>query len=145
MDRYTPNTPEVVSEKFEDEIIVVSLVNGNYYSLRGTAAVIWDLIVQGHSRQTIAATLSEVAGLVNGQVEQVNAFFEELIEHALIKKTDGHSADGELAIEDDFEYKAPVLEAYSDMQDLLLLDPIHDVDEETGWPAKPASEEGQDN
>ena len=29
---------------------------------------------------------------------------------------------------------APVLNKYSDMQDLLLLDPIHDVDEEAGWP-----------
>ncbi len=30
-------------------------------------------------------------------------------------------------------FEAPVLESYSDMQDLLLLDPIHDVDD-AGWP-----------
>ncbi len=30
-------------------------------------------------------------------------------------------------------FQIPVLDVYSDMQDLLLLDPIHDVDE-TGWP-----------
>jgi hypothetical protein len=34
---------------------------------------------------------------------------------------------------------APVLEKYTDMQELLLLDPIHDV-EEAGWPkARPAA------
>jgi hypothetical protein len=31
------------------------------------------------------------------------------------------------------EFHAPVLQVYSDMQDLLLLDPIHEVDA-TGWP-----------
>lgn len=31
------------------------------------------------------------------------------------------------------EFPAPRLERYTDMQDLLLLDPIHDVDER-GWP-----------
>ena len=30
-------------------------------------------------------------------------------------------------------FAAPVLHKYTDMEDLLLLDPIHDVDE-SGWP-----------
>jgi hypothetical protein len=32
-------------------------------------------------------------------------------------------------------WQAPELSIYEDMQDLLQLDPIHDVDE-TGWPAR---------
>ena len=31
-------------------------------------------------------------------------------------------------------YEKPKIETFSDMKDLLLLDPIHDVDE-TGWPS----------
>jgi len=31
-------------------------------------------------------------------------------------------------------FEAPILHKYNDMQELLLLDPIHDV-EETGWPS----------
>jgi hypothetical protein len=31
-------------------------------------------------------------------------------------------------------FNAPVLNKYTDMQDLLLLDPIHEVDA-TGWPS----------
>jgi len=30
-------------------------------------------------------------------------------------------------------FSAPVLNAYTDMEELLLLDPIHDVDQ-AGWP-----------
>jgi hypothetical protein len=32
-------------------------------------------------------------------------------------------------------FQPPTLESYNDMQDLLLLDPIHDVDD-MGWPQK---------
>jgi len=32
-------------------------------------------------------------------------------------------------------YLPPIVEKYTDMQDLLMLDPIHDIDE-TGWPNK---------
>jgi hypothetical protein len=32
------------------------------------------------------------------------------------------------------EFQPPVLESYSDMQDILLLDPIHEVDDKAGWP-----------
>ena len=36
-------------------------------------------------------------------------------------------------------FEAPILHKYTDMQDLLLLDPIHEVDE-AGWPSvKPDS------
>jgi hypothetical protein len=28
----------------------------------------------------------------------------------------------------------PALEAFNDMKDLLLLDPVHEVDEQQGWP-----------
>jgi len=44
------------------------------------------------------------------------------------EKTMTRSAGGTLV------FDAPVLHSYTDMQDVLLLDPIHDVDE-TGWPS----------
>ena len=31
-------------------------------------------------------------------------------------------------------FMPPLLEKFTDMADLLLLDPIHEVDAETGWP-----------
>jgi hypothetical protein len=36
-------------------------------------------------------------------------------------------------------YAKPELQVYSDMKDLLLLDPIHDVSEE-GWPIRPVAD-----
>ena len=38
-------------------------------------------------------------------------------------------------------FTRPTITVYSDMEDLLLLDPIHDVDE-TGWPVRAETAEG---
>ena len=40
-------------------------------------------------------------------------------------------------------FNPPVLSVYSDMEDLLLLDPIHDVDE-TGWPQPRSNEAAEE-
>jgi hypothetical protein len=31
-------------------------------------------------------------------------------------------------------FVAPTLNTYTDLQDFLLADPLHDVDEQAGWP-----------
>jgi hypothetical protein len=72
----------------------------------------------------------------------VHSFISELMAEGLIvsgQETDkalscdagGVSQSDERTIK--IEFKPPALNKYSDMQDLLLLDPIHDVDV-AGWP-----------
>ena len=46
-----------------------------------------------------------------------------------------------LLVTEKLAYEHPVLQKYTDMEDLLLLDPIHDVDE-AGWPARKQPVEG---
>ena len=63
-------------------------------------------------------------------------FTNGLLEHGLVtpEQADSHvpaaGLNGSAG-----NWIAPKLTVYEDMQDLLLLDPIHDVDE-TGWPAR---------
>ncbi len=71
----------------------------------------------------------------------VGQFLDELKQEALIIPTTeplaqsrtGTTAElaGNTVWEKSFE--APILHKFTDMQELLLLDPIHEVDE-TGWP-----------
>ena len=44
------NSPAVVSEQMEDEVVIVDLIKGIYYSLQGTAATIWQFIGGGFQR-----------------------------------------------------------------------------------------------
>ena len=46
---YGVNAPLVATEKLDKEVMVVHLAKGNYYSLTGTGAAIWDLLASGRS------------------------------------------------------------------------------------------------
>jgi len=139
-----PNKPDIVSEKFEDEYILVSLVNGNYYSLRGTAADVWSQIEDVCHAQTLMNFYKSHFNLNSDEVESLKSFLIDLIDQDLVKTSDAEqSVDSVVEIPTDSKFEIPIVEAYSDMQDLLLLDPIHDVDEETGWPTQPNAEESK--
>jgi hypothetical protein len=38
------------------------------------------------------------------------------------------------------DYSDPAFEKYDDMADLILLDPVHEIDQEKGWPKKAPEE-----
>ena len=67
----------------------------------------------------------------------VEDFVRELVEENLIVKNSSEKAknikQAKAQIPSLARFEKPVLQKYSDMQDLLLLDPIHEVDE-AGWP-----------
>ena len=136
----TPNSPNVVSEDFEGEVILVNLINGNYYSLRNSAAYIWKHIEGNYSYQELLENVQAHYALQADSDPGVGKFVEDLMAQQLIRTEplNGYQPKGTNGFEtNQAEFEPPVLEVYSDMQDLLLLDPIHDVDEESGWPEKP--------
>lgn len=131
------NTPTVVSETVDGEVVMVHLGSGNYYSLRSTGAVIWDAIDAGVSIDAIAEQLAtashngyDVGTLVTGFVDELYA--EDLVVSDPDREPTGHLAIGRAVIADEFE--PPVLEKFTDMAHLILLDPVHEVDVAEGWP-----------
>lgn len=132
-------SPKVISETIENETIIINLDSGEYYSLNDVAGKIWNLI---DNRSSISRTLEKSLQMFQGDREQICNAVEEFLnllkENNLIsfhqfssQERADHSNDNSEAPNAPFEM--PKLEKYTDMQDLLLLDPIHDV-EETGWP-----------
>ena len=148
---YQVNRPDVVMESFEGEVILVHMKSGNYYSLQGSAPLIWDFIDHGHSLEEIteqmAASLN-TNGHRGGEEEirgSIEKLVEELVAEALVVPVASASltTPGETSgmVKSHGPFLPPVLERYTDMQELLLLDPIHDVDE-TGWPHRKVQGEG---
>ena len=121
---YIPNKNKVVSEIFEDEVVVVNLESGTYYSFRKAALGVWKMIEAGCNHEQIMAYADEV--------EAVNSFLQYLGQDSLIISDDLIVA--EWSFNDRLEGK-PEYNKYEDMKDLLLLDPIHEVDQ-SGWPNK---------
>jgi len=68
-------------------------------------------------------------------VNAVEAFIRELAGYNLIvADPDGNPEATPAPATAELIYTPPVLSAYTDMEDLLQLDPVHDVDAESGWP-----------
>lgn len=126
--------PDIVFEDFDGDLVVLNITSGQYFGFNGTAAIAWAALMEGvKPRDLIAAGLPQ---------EDVEAFVARLDNLGLVKPTDeagtaiGDAARTDLAA----QTQAPQVDAYDDLSDLILADPIHDVDEEAGWPAVSAAE-----
>jgi hypothetical protein len=135
------NLPQIVHEAFDDEVVIVNLDSGNYYSLEGPGAEIWQLIEKGADSGMIASSLEN---RYDGSRDDIDAavtrLLDDLESEKIVTLADSSGANG---VHPDAgetgtgtgkpRFTAPVLNRFTDMQELLLLDPVHDVDE-TGWP-----------
>ena len=133
------NEPSVIFERFADETILINLDVGHYYSMDPAGAVIWDLLHRAFPVDRIAAVLSTRYAAGGDDVgEAVRAFVARLHEEGLIRPRreipPSVISDVDVSIAPGETFRPPVLSKYDDMEQMLLLDPVHDV-AETGWPA----------
>lgn len=132
---YEINAPAVISEPMEDEVVVINLDNGCYYNLNMTAAQVWNFLDQGYSLNSIASYAEKI---YRGETENIRSDFElfvkRLIDEQLVREIASRNV-GEIHADgvDGQSYEKPDFEKFSDMQEMLLLDPIHEVSE-AGWP-----------
>lgn len=130
--------PQVVREVFDDEVIIINMESGNYFSLNSTGAYVWSLIEAGFAVDGIVGRLrDDFEGADSSAAPSVNELLEQLVKEELILPGTGPApAPSEVASPATKRaFEKPALAVYTDMQELLLLDPIHDVDE-TGWPQR---------
>lgn len=140
--KYRVNAPQVLYEAFDDEMVIINLDSGSYYTLNDTGRVIWEIVSAGGAlEQALAALSARFEDISAEQETRIHAFVQGLVDEELIV-VDTLSA-GQVPINDAPRndqrraYIPPALEKYTDMQELLLLDPIHEVDEQ-GWPVAKA-------
>lgn len=137
------NKPKVIYESFEDEQVVINLDTGNYYSLSETSFDIWNLIDSGITVREVTEYMGELYTGDREEIEKaVHAFIAELEKEQLIVAENRNDGGTELCREKQTNkqanpekkiFQVPSMQKFTDMQDLLLLDPIHEVDAK-GWP-----------
>lgn len=137
---YRINRPRVAHETIDGESVMIDFDTGHYFSLNPTGSAIWDLVDAGASPDEIVHALTARYDASQDQVRlAVNQLLSELTQKELLT-LDGSDLGASSkpfpsspADADRLPFVTPQLFEYSDMQDLLLLDPIHEVDE-AGWP-----------
>jgi hypothetical protein len=131
-------SPQVIHEVIDGETMLVRLDSGNYYNMNATGGQIWFLIEQGASEDQIVSGLTSLYGLDKNMAGEIGTFIRQLIAEELISPN-GHCTEAEAAFNSEsFQrltdlFETPLINKYSDMQELLILDPIHDVSD-AGWP-----------
>jgi hypothetical protein len=132
------NSAKVVHETIDEEVVIINLDTGVYYSLTDSGLEVWRGIEAGVSRETLIEALASGYGVEREVVaEPTGELLDQLLQEGVIvtERSDSEEAASfEVAPQGDRpDFSPPALSIHSNMTDLLLLDPIHDVDEE-GWP-----------
>lgn len=134
---FSPRGSEVVTEAIDGEVVIIDLDSGSYYSLEECGGYAWECFLQGMSIDAIESALLKNFPQDETKIKTgLSELLEALIQANLVQSTTeptGQDTSSSPAIPQscgNFE-----LQCYTDMQELLMLDPIHEV-EESGWPRR---------
>jgi hypothetical protein len=119
---------KIAHQNIDGEVIVIHFDTGNYYSLNGSAAELWGLLDKPRNVASFAALFSDWDGQASQAVQR---FLDELSSEQLVQRIQAQGVT--VSNGAPVPFVPPLLEKYSDMQHLLLADPMHDVVEQ-GWP-----------
>jgi hypothetical protein len=141
--RFRINSPQVITETIDGEAIMINLSTGNYYSVAGSGAEVCGFLEHGADVEAILETLSRGYDASRETIAKaVRDLVADLEREGLIVPLDGDSPPLVAAAENGARrpFETPRLEKYTDMQDLVHHDPVHEVDER-GWPhVQPAAQ-----
>ena len=148
--RFRINSPQVIYETIDDEVVIIQFESGNYYSLDKAGAEIWHMIESDTPASQITKGITHLYKGTNAEIEcAVDRIINELQRENLIvpdsakepKSTQEYIIQAETHPETERPtFESPVLKKYTDIQELLILeelqitDPVHKFDD-TGWPA----------
>ena len=143
-----PAGSNIVHEDFQDEIIAVNLDTGRYYAFNAIGGWLWSQLARGcRFGELVDASMASYTGNPQEIAQGIEDFVNLLLAEELIcsRPATGPGQNLVTPAGDKQPFSLPAMEIYTDMQDLLMLDPIHEVDE-TGWPHpnpenKPAAKE----
>jgi len=129
------NEAEIAVEQFEDGTVIINFLTGRYFALNDTGHLLWDALRLGADATGLADLLASCRrppGTNPDVAADAEAFLDCLVRERLVMAC--ASADFTPAAGRDLDYAPPRIDVYDDLADLIVLDPIHEVNEQLGWP-----------
>lgn len=123
---YRKANDSIVFEQFDDDLVILNMEIGQYFGVNPTGAEAWRQLLAGVAIQDIHCPSSP---------DGLSGFFDQLVTHGLVAPIEVPTSGASCSLD-----SAPTIEAFDDLSDLLMADPIHDVDTEVGWPKMPESQ-----
>ena len=143
---YKLNEPKVFADVTNNIAVIINSETGIYYGINNSGSMVFQAIIDGCSIQSIIDGLKRIETCPNDIEQKLKTFIDNLLQKEIIVEGETSSkipVFDEIEIkQDNFEMK---LSEYADAQELLLADPIHDVDETQGWQPIFKEEENKDD
>jgi hypothetical protein len=137
---YVVASRDIVSEDFDGEFVVLDLGSGKYYSMNAAASALWRAITAGVSVQALADAVDSAAPAAGGVTAQsIHDYADQLVAYGCLARSDVPGSaplDPAIAAALKAGSGPPKVEMFSDLADLIMADPIHDVEETAGWPVR---------
>jgi hypothetical protein len=136
--RFRVNAPDVINQVIDGEAIVLHLGTGRYFSARGSGAEVWSWL---SASVPVPAVVEALASSYDASPEAIAIAVDEFVtylsrEGLIVDGSDdqtGATPNPTISTPKP-SFELPVMEAFGDLEDLLLLDPVHEVSTEKGWP-----------
>lgn len=132
---YKLNEEKMFFDMADGQAVVINFLSGMYYGTNSLGSAVLDRLVHGGAPDKIAAEAKALPGCPEDFDQMLQEFIGKLCEKEILVEGTARANDeapiGEGALADGF---ALPLDEFSEVQDLILADPVHDVDVEQGWP-----------
>lgn len=134
MPAYSTDIDQTVAELFDTELVIANYESGLYFSVSASGTLVWQGLQLGMTDDDVVDWLASLCPDNGARIAQeVPAFIATLVTEGLAVEATRPPAVTRPTIPSGFAWQPPALERFDDLQELLLLDPVHDVGA-TGWP-----------
>ncbi|HTS50217.1 MAG TPA: PqqD family protein, partial [Bryobacteraceae bacterium] len=136
--RFRLKEGDVIFERFDGEVVAIQLATGAYHSISGAGVDAFLMLSTEPTIAEIAEALTEKYEASAERIaEDIESFLDKLRKEALVVTRPGQNDNGHApAVPHSgsrLVYVPPVFQAYHDLQNLLFIDPVHEVGP-AGWP-----------
>jgi hypothetical protein len=133
-DVYAVASKDIVFESFDGEAVVLDLSSGRYFGFSDSGSKVWQALSLGVGAQTL---IGLTAGASTIRSAELDTFVAQLVELGLLMPSDQPAQPLPEGLPAALQATSEPLNVsiHDDLADLIIVDPIHEVEEPLGWPA----------
>ncbi|MFB9278683.1 hypothetical protein [Cohnella cellulosilytica] len=132
---YKLNTEKMFYDIADGQAIVINFETGMYYGTSTLGSMVLDGLIQGKAPKRIVDSIQNNKDCVTDIDQSVERFIDALAEKEIIIADDqpynAEQLNDLVVVDGDYSLD---LNEFAEVQDILLADPVHDVEADMGWP-----------
>ena len=116
--------------------VAINFTNGFCYTMNRIGTAMFRELMGGAAPEMILSFFENISGCPENFRELALAFIGQVCEYGILTE-DAASCKAELSLSEAeaLEGFEPEISEFRDAQDLIMADPVHDIDPDLGWPA----------